>query len=213
MARKQKTVEEELLKLAGLKSSNGSQASLKKVLDACQKAIEEDEELWEALSEEAQEWINKAQTAADKKPPKPLPPLVAKEEDAEEEDTETEAEDEDEAEADEAEAEDEEEDDVTTKKKSKKKVVAKKKVAREAETPKAKTAKKASARDNGGGKKAISPRRQMKMLIVKKPTISVETLIEKFGDQVSKLTITSIRSDTRDTLRVLVDAGILDMKL
>lgn len=58
-------------------------------------------------------------------------------------------------------------------------------------------------------KKGTSKRRSIKQLVVKSPGVSVEKLTNQFGgkDGLSDLTISSIRSDTLDTLRVADDAG------
>ena len=60
-------------------------------------------------------------------------------------------------------------------------------------------------------------RRTLKMIVIKKPKMPVDELIEalekKGFKSPSKLTVTSIRSDTRDTMKVLAEAGILDVEL
>lgn len=56
----------------------------------------------------------------------------------------------------------------------------------------------------------------IKTLVVKKPDISVKELSEKLkqkGLKVSDVTIATLRSDTRDTLRVLNESGAGDFKL
>lgn len=56
----------------------------------------------------------------------------------------------------------------------------------------------------------------IKTLVAKKPSISVEELSEKLkaqGYKVTGVTISSLRSDTRDTLRVLNELGIGEFSL
>jgi len=56
----------------------------------------------------------------------------------------------------------------------------------------------------------------IKTLVAKKPSITVDDLSEKLkssGMKVSDVTIATLRSDTRDTLRVLNELGIGEFKL
>lgn len=76
-------------------------------------------------------------------------------------------------------------------------------------TPAKKTvapAKKAAA----SGKPSM--RRTLKIMVVKKPQLDADELIAKLKDKgygdVSRLTVTTIRADTRDTIRVLQEAGV-----
>lgn len=56
----------------------------------------------------------------------------------------------------------------------------------------------------------------IKTLVAKKPSMSVEEISEKLkstGMKVTNVTISTLRSDTRDTLRVLNELGIGEFKL
>lgn len=79
-----------------------------------------------------------------------------------------------------------------------------------------KGAKAEARKGSGGGTKAAkaetkgpSKRRQIKAILVKKPSTPVDDLIAKFGGKggLSELSITSMRSDTLDTLKVAAEAG------
>lgn len=74
-------------------------------------------------------------------------------------------------------------------------------------------AKKAAS----GGKKPTSMRRTLKMIVIKKPKMPVDELIEalekKGFSAPSKITVVSIRADTRDTIKVLNEAGITQIDL
>lgn len=75
---------------------------------------------------------------------------------------------------------------------------------------KAPAAAKAAKSDN-----PPSMRRVLKQIVVRDPAIAVDELIEKLkgkGFKASDVTVSSIRSDTRDTMKVLADAGLLVQK-
>ena len=66
------------------------------------------------------------------------------------------------------------------------------------------------------GAKPVSMSRQIRQMIIKKPTITNAEIMEKLvaaGLKPSTLTVATFRSDTRDTLRTLVDAGMLKLEL
>jgi len=137
----------------------------------------------------------------------------------------------DEEESDEEEAEQEEE--VKQSKTSKKGAAAAKpkKPEKKPEPRAAKKAASAAGKKNGAApppkkaakagaapaKKGTSMRRALKMIVIKKPKIATEDLIdalEKKGyKSPSKLTVTSIRADTRDTIKVLNEAGLTTIEL
>lgn len=79
----------------------------------------------------------------------------------------------------------------------------------------AKPAKAAKAPPKTSGKRA-SACHTIKMLVAKNPSISVADLSTKLKDsslKVSDVTVATLRSDTRDTLRVLNDLGLGEFKL
>ena len=68
----------------------------------------------------------------------------------------------------------------------------------------------------GNGTRKISACHKIKTFVVKNPKITVEALSQKLKDtglKVSDVTIATIRSDTRDTLRVLNDANMISVEL
>lgn len=73
-------------------------------------------------------------------------------------------------------------------------------------------AKKVDEDKPAAAKKGPSMRRALKMIIIRKPKTSVDDLIgalEKKGySPASRLTINTIRADTRDTMKVLKEAGV-----
>jgi hypothetical protein len=232
---KEKTMEDALLEAAGIKPQGAKedrQKFLVRIMVATQKLPSDD---WEALDEKAQNWCNAAVEADNAEEEVPDFPDVVDgkavdeeeeepEEDEEEEEAEEDEEDEEEEEEEEPEKEPEaEEEEVKpTKKAAKKKAAAKKAPAKKAaakkeaevEKPAAKktATKKADAPASGKG---ISMRRALKRMVVKKPSRSVDELIEaleKAGyKSPSRLTVTTIRADTRDTIKVLNEAGITDI--
>ena len=69
---------------------------------------------------------------------------------------------------------------------------------------------------HNGSTRKISACHKIKQLVVKKPKITVADLAEALqadGFKVSDVTISTLRSDTRDTLRVLRDAGMLEVDI
>lgn len=148
--------------------------------------------------------------------------------DEEEEDEEDPEEDEDEEEEDENGEEEEEEDEgeeeeeeeekpapkkTTSKSTSTKKTTAKKTTATKKTT--AKAADKPKPKSSGSGAKKPTMSLTLKTILVKKPKMSVDDLVEALGkkgfDRVSKVTVSTIRSDTLHTLRVLKSVGMLDI--
>lgn len=83
--------------------------------------------------------------------------------------------------------------------------------AKPAPAPKPAAAPKAAA-----PKKGTSARRVLKLHLAKKPSASTEELagvLEKKGLKLSDLSISSIRADTRDTIKALNEAGITNIVL
>ena len=86
--------------------------------------------------------------------------------------------------------------------------------------PAEKAAKAAKPEKPAPKAKAVKPasmRRTLKMIVIKRPKMPVDELIEalekKGFKSPSKLTVTSIRSDTRDTMKVLNDAGLTNIEV
>lgn len=166
----------------------------------------------------AQEWYNAAIDADNENPPKPVPDF------SDAKPAEDEPEDEPETDGDAADSEVEDEAVSTSArpkgKKKDDKAAGKKPAAKKAEAkPEAKkkaepAAKPAAAK---APKKGTSMRRALKMIVVKKPKITTDDLIEQLEKKgfksPSKLTVTSIRADTRDTMKVLAEAGLLDIEV
>lgn len=78
---------------------------------------------------------------------------------------------------------------------------------------KTKTAPPAEGKKSG----KVSMRRALKQIVIKKPKLGVDDLIEqlvkKGYDQPSRLTVTTIRADTRDTIKVLNEANLANIEL
>lgn len=196
---------------------------LARLLDGVEKLEDKD---WEKMGQEpggtaAQQWCNDAVDA--RKGEKELPDFVAaadEEADAED-DAEGEADDvaEDEAE-DEAGAADDDEEDKPVKK-AKAKVVAKTKVkAKAAKVAKAEPEEKEAPAKSLRAKSAKLPSNgpidgikvRIKDLVIDEPNIPLEDLLAKLskgGDKMSRMTVSSVRSETRHTLRVLKQKGKL----
>lgn len=71
-------------------------------------------------------------------------------------------------------------------------------------------------RTTNNGSRKISACHKIKTFVVKNPKITIEDLSAKLKDaglKVSDVTIATIRSDTRDTLRVLNDAKMIAVEL
>lgn len=192
---------------------------------------------WETLSRAIQDWYNAAVEADNAEQPLPdFPDVKAAAPEPDEEDAQPEDPEDDEGDDDEP-APEEEEEEVTTKTaagKGAKKPAPKKPAPKKAPAIAAKSAKpngkappapaKKSAapapKKSAGasaGKKGPSMRRTLKMIVIKKPKTTTEELIEQLEKKgfkaPSKLTVTSIRADTRDTIKVLNEAGITGIEL
>ena len=234
-------IESELQKVSKIKPKSGEErpAYIIRLVEVVQEKVEKDEEVWDSLSEEAQNFINAVSTAANDKEDTPdFPADKAEAPDEEEADGEDEAEEEEdgeEAEDDDAETETDDEEEkkpvtkkkATPKKEAKKEATPKKAAAKEAApkdekkkkpTTKAATEKKPTAEKPAKEKKvAVKTRsgaqQMIKKLILKQPAITVEQLLEKLdkaGHKPSRLAVSSIRSGFRDSIRVIKDAGYLE---
>jgi hypothetical protein len=168
-------IEKELLAATGLRMSKSEkrQVFLTRLMRAASKL---EDEPWEALSKEAQDWCNDAITAF--KNGQEVPDFVPPEAPADEEDQ---------APEDSVSEDITEDGEIITKPKKKAEVVAK-------------------------PKKSATPMRKLtathliKRLVINEPSISVNDLIDRLKDEgfkVSGVTVATLRSDTRDTLRVL----------
>ena len=77
-------------------------------------------------------------------------------------------------------------------------------------------ARKTRGQAKNNGTRKVSACHKIKTIVVKNPKITVDALSQKLKDidlKVSDVTIATIRSDTRDTLRVLNDAGMINIEL
>jgi hypothetical protein len=212
------SIREMLLEATGVKpKKNEVDADLIKRLIS--KAETLDEEGWESLSTEAQEFYNSVIEAGKKHADGEILELSADDvppfpdeddgvvEDGEDERGEEEPEDD---------TNDEPGEEEVMETKTKKIAATKKTPAKKAaDKPAAK--KTAASKKNGSGeKKPLSMRRRLKQIVIKKPSISVEDLMSKLKDEGYKgteMTIGSMRADTRDTMKALVDAGLLEIEL
>ena len=180
-------IEQELAETAAItpKRNEDRQKYLKRLMLAVSKLPDPD---WESLSTEAQDWNNgaaEAHKAGDEIEDFP---------DLEEEDEELEQGGDDEV--------DEEEEQVE--------VPAKETAPKEERTPKFRPATNSSP-----GKK-VSACHVIKRMVARKPAITVAELIEKLKEEnfkVSDVTVATLRSDFRDSLRVLNELEMGNFKL
>lgn len=191
----------ELLKAAGMKEPKTvDQKFLQTLRKNADTAFDENEEIWEKLSPKAQNWFNAAATAVKKQAD------IADFPDADTPDAGGTA-----------------EGDEDVAKKAAKKAPAKKAAADE-KAP----AKKAAAKDDKApAKKAAAPAKKaaadkpkksmlkfVRELICNNIALSAEQLtqkLEKAGYEASPLTVGTIRSDTRNTLKIAQEQGV-DLK-
>lgn len=205
-------IEKVLLDATGVKpqaSGEARQRFLVRVMMGVQKLPDEE---WTALEaiDGAQDWYNAATDADNAEKDLPDFPDV---EDAEEE--------QDDQEDDGAGDEPEEGEQVETKPKKAAKKAKSAKVVKAANEEKVNKAAAKPAKEKAAkapkSEKGMSMRRALKMIVIKKPKLAVDDLIEQLEKKgyktPSKLTVTSIRSDTRDTIRVLNDAGVTQIEL
>jgi hypothetical protein len=208
------TIREELLEATGVKPK-------KREIDAelIKRLISEgedlDEEGWESLSTEAQEFYNSVIEAGKKHADGKVleladvdVPPFPDEDDGVVDD----GEDERGEEATDDDKDDEGEEVMETK--AKKAATGKKTAAKKTAEPA--TKKTAASKKNGSGEKSVSAKSILKKLIIKNPALKVddlETRLNKDGHKLSRMTIATTRSETRDTMKILVAQGLLDMEL
>jgi len=200
------------------KGKEARQSFLNRLLDATEQLADEE---WDKLGQEpggteAQNWSNNAVTA--RKEEKPLPDFIA----ASDEEEETEDEPHDAEEAEEAEEAGEEEPAEKEEPKVKAKTTKAKstKAKAPAKAPAAKPKPKVAAKEAAPkklGKKAAPPsadgiKVRIKAAVIDDPHIALDELLDKLskgGAKMSRMTVASVRSETRHTLRVLQDMGKL----
>lgn len=209
---KMSAIEAELQKVLKIKPGKDRQAYLKKVHAA---GVDLSDDDFDGLSEAAQKWLNAATRAnnADKD----IPDFPADAEPGESEEAETESEGDDAVdETEEAEEEEPaEEKKVSTSKKQKAPAKAKvdtKTAPAKAKETKAPPKKEAKPKAKKGGGKV----EQLKKLILKNLSVKPDDLVAKVeaaGLEVSKSTVTTVRSDMLGTIRVLQGAGLLTKNL
>ena len=207
-------MEKALLKATGAKPQKGGedrQKFLLRLMLAVQKLPDED---WESLAQidGAQDWFNAATDADNaEKPVSDFPDVkAAAEADAEEDEDQGEQENED----------DQEEDEMA---KTAKKAKPPAKGASAKKGAAAKPVKAAAKEADGKKKPAATPkkgtsmRRALKLTIVKRPKITADELVDalqKMGYKVpSRLTVNTMRSEMRDAIRVLNEAGLTKIEI
>lgn len=203
-------IEAELQKATKInpRKKEGRQSYLKRLIGAVE---ELKDDAWEELSQAAQEWANEGVSVMKKDGDDAEIedfPDIATAEDAEEEAGDSEDSDKEEK------VPADEEDDEDEEPKDKKKAKAKGK-------DKAPAAKKEKAEkpEKRSGPKPTGIKVQIKKMVLKKPSISVDEIMERLSKdgtvKPSKLTISAIRSEFRHSLFVLRDQNALsaDIKL
>jgi hypothetical protein len=226
------TIREELMEATSLKPKKKEDDS--EFISRLSGAVEDlEEDAWDKLSTEAQEFHNSVALA--KKNDQDIPPFP--DEEAEESSDTTKDEPAEDAEQEDGDAtEDGEEtmakdkDDEDTPKKKKpaarsvankpEKASAKGKAAAEKEKPakttksKSNSAKPVKAKEKPDKKVGIISR--VRQLVIKNPNIGIDDLVaklEKDGYKGSKMAISTTKQATRDVLKMLVAAEMLDMEL
>jgi hypothetical protein len=203
----------ELLKAADMKAPKGDpdQAFLLRLRKHADAAFDEDEALWESLSKEAQSWFNEAATSVKNKKDIAVFSDLAKPAKAEKPATKKAAvveEDEDPA-PEEVADDDEGDDDV--KKPAKKGAVAKK-AAAPAKKAVGKKAAAPPAKKANGEKPKKSMLRALREMVCGKPELTTEQLTKKLdsaGYKVSAMTVGTLRSDCRNTLKIAQEMGVV----
>lgn len=184
-------IEKELLKATNLKTKKGEdrQAYLVRLINAVQDLSDGD---WDKISPEAQAWTNAGAKADNKKKAVvDFPDLDAGGSDAADAGTDEGA--------------------AAKPAADKKKAAAKDKAA---DAPAKKAGGKAA--DKGVPEKREGVQVAIKKIMLARPKISAAELsdmLEERGYTVSQFTVTTIRSDFRNSLRVLIEAGLIKMEL
>lgn len=211
------TIREELMEATSIKpKKKEDEYTFIKRLIAAVEDLEDDG--WGSLSTEAQEYTNSVVAAKkkyddwDEMPPDEVPTFP--DETSEGEETEETGEEAKPNDGDTTEDEGEQEVEKPAKKPGKtagkEKPAEKRASSKEKEKPAAKAAK-----SNGSGKK-VSAIHRIRQIVVKKPKISTEDLVAqliKEGFTTSKMTVGTTKQGTRDTMKALVAAGMLEADL
>jgi hypothetical protein len=231
-------IEKTMLDATGIKPQGKTEARQKFLTRTVKAVVALDDDAWEGLEKTkgAQDWANAAIEADNTgKEIDDFPDLENEAEDEDVEEASGDASEDDVSEADEEDPDEQSEEDevkpksakgggkpaakksddkpakITAKKPEPKKPGAKK---AEAEKPtKAAPEKKAAGKRASG---APSARRVVKMMIIKKPRSTADELqeaLKKKGLTLSDLSVSSIRADTRDTIRALNEAGVTKIDL
>jgi outer membrane biosynthesis protein TonB len=202
MAEKTSKIEAKLIEVTKVKSKSGEdrQNFFKRIISAVQ---ELEEDVWESLDEVTQKWVNDgAKNGNEAKAIADFPDLKSVKEDAVKTDK-----------AEKAAKSDKAADEKPTVKKKKEAAVDKKpaKKAEPAKKEKAEPAKKAKVKakvtTRGSGLES-----QIKNLIIKKPMITADELVEKLTAKdvkASRFTVVAIRAGFRHSIKVLQEAGMI----
>lgn len=180
-------IEAELLKIAPTKKSKDRQAYLTKLVNSVREAEDDD---WAALSNEAQTYVNKATAAQNNS--KELPDFPDLEDDG-------------------AKAKGNGADQPKEVKAERGRKPATKATEKVAKTAKAKAVAKTPAAKPA--KAGLSAVQRVKRWLAKKPKLSISDLkdmLDKEGLEMAPTSISSIRSDTLTTMKVLVELGMLE---
>lgn len=197
-------IEKELVKVTKFKKTKGDddQTYFQKLIAAADDLPDED---WDNLSKEARKWVNDGTKAINRG--------EAVAEFAEDDPPADEPED---PKADDSKASSADDDaDEPEKKPAKKKSAAKDKAPAKEKAPAKDKAASKPAADKGGKREGVSV--TIKKIMIARPNISAAELTELLEDQgyskVSQFTVSTIRADFRNSLKVLIEAGLIDMEL
>lgn len=190
-------MEQSLLDVTKIKSKSGEdrQDYFKRIIASVQ---ELPEDTWEELPEATQQWVNDGAKAGNaKKTIDDFPDLKASKEDDVKTKTKTKT-----AKADKTDKKKPAKEAATEKESTKKKAKTEKEPKKE---------KKAKVSTRGSGLEAT-----IKNLILKKPSISADELVEKLEAKevkASRFTVVAIRAGFRHSIKVLADAGMIKGEL
>jgi hypothetical protein len=200
-------VEQELVEATGCKTKEGEsrQKYLRRLHDDV-KDMDDDE--WEALSDSAQKWYNQAADARNNKEDLPDFAGATAEEDDEVAKTTSTKDSGDKPAASKTNKASKTTKAAATADNDGDEPVSKKKAAAKPEKSESKSESKPSRSEaKGDGIKM-----RIKRLVIKNPTTTVDdlmTALEKNGDTMSRFTVSAVRSETRHTIKVLKDLGLL----
>lgn len=226
-------IEKEILEVTGAREQKPKEKRPTYLKRIVEKVTELEDDDWEKLSTEAQEWANEGAKALNKDKPAPDFPDI-EEDDEDEDESETEAEDEtaeaddeagedeDEDEAEEDEAEEDEDEKPAARKKAKSSGRTKTRRTSTKKEPKAKastkekTKKPAKESKKKKDENEISITDAIKLEMLEDPTLStgdLEDIMEEKGMKTSRFTISSIRADFKHSLKFLAKHGKLDKEI